>query len=190
MHVTKVVDLFAMIPERLSLHFSDFSTIFKRIYKFAVFENKKKRKRDLASRPLERFGRLQIGPWPDLEQGRRRGAGFWGGNSPAAWGRWGKRKRASWRTPGWAWRGLGRREQARRRGTAGGGGSDQRWRRSGSREGRVRGRRAPVGGGDPVPGLRWGRREAGDGGSAARSGTAAAMAGAKRRSRQGSGGRA
>ena len=53
MHVTKVVDLLAMIPEQLSLHFYDFSTIFKRIYKLAVFENKKKRKRDLASRPLE-----------------------------------------------------------------------------------------------------------------------------------------
>ena len=36
-----------------------------RFYKFAVFENKKKRKRDLASRPLERFGRLQICPWPE-----------------------------------------------------------------------------------------------------------------------------
>ena len=35
--------------------------------------------------PLERFGRLQIGPWPDLEQGRRRDAGFRRGNSPAAW---------------------------------------------------------------------------------------------------------
>ena len=35
MHVTKVVDLFSKIPEQLSLHFSDFSTIFKRIYKFA-----------------------------------------------------------------------------------------------------------------------------------------------------------
>ena len=41
MHVTKVVDLFAKIPEHLSLHFSDFSMSFKRIYKFAVFENKK-----------------------------------------------------------------------------------------------------------------------------------------------------
>ena len=53
MHVTKVVDLFAKIPEQLSLHFSDFSTIFKRIYKFAVFQNKGKRKWKLASRPLE-----------------------------------------------------------------------------------------------------------------------------------------
>ena len=42
-HVAKVVDLFAKIIEQLSLHFSDFSTIFKRIYKFAVFQNKKKK---------------------------------------------------------------------------------------------------------------------------------------------------
>ena len=34
MYVTKVVDIFARIPEQLSLHFSDFSMIFKRIYKF------------------------------------------------------------------------------------------------------------------------------------------------------------
>ena len=34
MYVTKVVDLFSKIPEQLSLHFSDFSMIFKRIYKF------------------------------------------------------------------------------------------------------------------------------------------------------------
>ena len=43
MHVAKVVDIFAKIPEQLSLHFSDFSTIFKQIYKFAVFQNKKKK---------------------------------------------------------------------------------------------------------------------------------------------------
>ena len=53
MHVTKVVDLFAKILEQLSLYFSDFSTSFKRIYKFAVFENKRKRKQNLASRPLK-----------------------------------------------------------------------------------------------------------------------------------------
>ena len=51
-HVAKVVDLFAKIPEQFSLHFYDFSTIFKRIYKFAVFQNKRKRNCKLASRPL------------------------------------------------------------------------------------------------------------------------------------------
>ena len=34
MYVTKVLDLFSKIPEQLSLHFSDFSSIFKQIYKF------------------------------------------------------------------------------------------------------------------------------------------------------------
>ena len=53
MHVTKLVDLVARIPKQLSLYFSDFSTILFRIYKFAGFENKRKRKRKLASRPLE-----------------------------------------------------------------------------------------------------------------------------------------
>ena len=43
MHVEKVLDLFAKITEQLSLHFSYFSTIFKRIYKFAIFQNKKKK---------------------------------------------------------------------------------------------------------------------------------------------------
>ena len=65
MHVVKVVYIFANIPEQLSLYFSDFSTICKRIYKFAVFQNKRKRKRDLASRPLERIGGSQISPWPE-----------------------------------------------------------------------------------------------------------------------------
>ena len=62
MHVTKVVDLFTKIPEQLSLHFSK---SFIRIYKFAVFENKRKRKWDFASRPLERIGGSQISPWPE-----------------------------------------------------------------------------------------------------------------------------
>ena len=48
----KVVDLVSRIPKHFSLHFSDFSTILYGIYKFAVFENKRKRKGNLASRPL------------------------------------------------------------------------------------------------------------------------------------------
>ena len=43
MHVAKVVDLFAKIPEQLSLYFSIFYTIFKLIYKFAVFLKQKKK---------------------------------------------------------------------------------------------------------------------------------------------------
>ena len=72
MYVTKVVDLCAKIPEQLSLHFSVFSTICKRIYNFAVFQNKRKRKWKLASRPVEQFGGSHITPWPELGQGRRR----------------------------------------------------------------------------------------------------------------------
>jgi len=51
--VTKVVYFDLRIPKHFSLHFSDFSTILYGIYKFAVFENKRKRKRTFASRPLD-----------------------------------------------------------------------------------------------------------------------------------------
>ena len=53
MTVTKVVGLDLRIPKHFSLYFSDFYTILYGFYKFAVFENKRKRKRTLASRPLE-----------------------------------------------------------------------------------------------------------------------------------------
>ena len=53
MTVTKVVGFDLRIPKHFSLHFSDFSTILYGIYKFAVFENKRKRKRTFASRPLD-----------------------------------------------------------------------------------------------------------------------------------------
>ena len=66
MHVTKVVYLFAKIPEQLSLNFYYFSTIFKRIYKFAIFQNKRKRKWKLASRRLELCFLLTRGPWTGL----------------------------------------------------------------------------------------------------------------------------
>jgi hypothetical protein len=49
----------------LSLNFYDFSMNLYPFYKLAVFENKRKRKRHLASRPLERFGGLQMCPWPE-----------------------------------------------------------------------------------------------------------------------------
>ena len=53
MTVTKVVGFDLRIPKHFSLHFYDCSTILYGIYKFAVFENKRKRKRTFASRPLE-----------------------------------------------------------------------------------------------------------------------------------------
>ena len=69
MHVKKVVDLVARIPEQLDLHFSDFSMNLYRIYKFAGLENKKKKKELFAQRPLEEAFFSRIGPWPDLEAG-------------------------------------------------------------------------------------------------------------------------
>ena len=53
MTVTKVVGFDLRIPKHFSLHFSDVSAILYGIYKFAVFENKRKRKRTFASRPLD-----------------------------------------------------------------------------------------------------------------------------------------
>jgi len=49
--VAKVVDLFAKTPEQLSLHFSDFSMIFKRIYNFTG--KTRKHKLIFAKGPLE-----------------------------------------------------------------------------------------------------------------------------------------
>ena len=54
-----------------------FFPIFLRIYidftSSLFLKTKRKRKRDLASRPLERFGRLQIGPWPENRGGSENG---------------------------------------------------------------------------------------------------------------------
>jgi len=71
--VTKVVGFDLRIPKHFSLHFYDFSTILYGIYKFAVFENKRKRKRTFASRPLELRFLLTRGPWTGFrtEEGRR-----------------------------------------------------------------------------------------------------------------------
>ena len=52
MTVTKVVGFDLSIRKHFSLHFSDFFKILYGIYKFAVFENKRKRKQTFASRPL------------------------------------------------------------------------------------------------------------------------------------------
>ena len=52
-YVTKVVGFDLRIPKHFSFHFYDLSTILYGIYKYAVFENKRKRKRTLAFRPLE-----------------------------------------------------------------------------------------------------------------------------------------
>ena len=69
MNVTKVVGFDLRIPKHFSLHFYDFSTILYGIYKFAVFENKRKRKGNFVVGPLEDFGGLQSHPWPDRDRG-------------------------------------------------------------------------------------------------------------------------
>ena len=51
----KVLDLVTRNSDQLILHFSDFYMNLYRFYKFAVFENKKKRNKI-----------LHLGPWKDL----------------------------------------------------------------------------------------------------------------------------
>ena len=107
MTVTKVVGFDLRIPKHFSLHFSDFSTILYGIYKFAVFENKRKRKRTFASRPLDFcfFSQEVLGGRDSTEEGRA--AVFRRGSAPAARGKLGKRLRGLVRTCGWWFGGSG-----------------------------------------------------------------------------------
>ena len=90
MDATKVVGLVSSIPKHFSLHFSDFSKILYGIYKFAVFENKRKRKRTLAFRPLEVcFFSLEV-PGGGNRTGEGRAAVFRRGSAPAARGKLGR----------------------------------------------------------------------------------------------------
>ena len=75
MTVTKVVGLDLRIPKHFSLYFYDFSTFLYGIYKCAVFENKRKRKRTFASRPLDFcfFSGEVLGGWDITEEGREAG---------------------------------------------------------------------------------------------------------------------
>ena len=59
MDVTKVVGLDLRIPKHLIFNFSDFSTILYGIYKFAVFENKRKGKEI-----------LHLDPWTSISSHR------------------------------------------------------------------------------------------------------------------------
>jgi len=87
----KVVDIVARIPKHLDLYFYDFSTILFRIYKFAGFEKKRKRKRKLASRPLEVcfFSAWVPGGHWRTEEGRA--AVFRRGEAPAVGGKVGEK---------------------------------------------------------------------------------------------------
>ena len=87
MDVIKVVGFDLRIPKHFSLHFYDFSTFLYGIYKFAVFENKRKRKRTFAYSPLEVLVLLTGGPWRTLEN--RGGISAW---FPARFGPWGEGK--------------------------------------------------------------------------------------------------
>ena len=80
MTVTKVVGFDLRIPKHFSFLFYDFSKILYGIYKFAVFENKRKRKRTLASRPLEVY--------------------FFSGKVPGGWNRIGEGRCLVFRRPG------------------------------------------------------------------------------------------
>ena len=83
MDVTKVVGLVARIPKHFSLNFYDFSTILYGIYNFAVFENKRK-KRTLASRPLEVCFFSGKVPGGRNRTGEGRCLVFWRPGSPTA----------------------------------------------------------------------------------------------------------
>ena len=163
MTVTKVVGFDLRIPKHFSLHFSDFSTILYGIYKFAVFENKRKRKRTLAFRPLEVcFFSLEV-PGGLAEQRRVGRRHFQRGSAPAARGKLGKRERGLSRTSGCPLFAGRRPEAAAPQSRAAGGGGAPRRRRSGEGERARPGWEASVGGrgraGVPYLEGRWpGRR--------------------------------
>ena len=160
MTVTKVVGFDLRIPKHFSLHFYYFSTFLYGIYKFAVFENKRKRKRTFASRPLGFcfFSREALG-------GTGQNWGGSGGCFPARFGPGGEGKVGE--------KGEGARahlpvvsvgvEVACPRAPAAGGGPVPRLRHSGEGEAAWLGLGAPLGRGEAVPGVDWscGRAEVG-----------------------------
>ena len=160
MTVTKVVGFDLRIPRHFSFHFSDFSMILYGIYKFVVFENKRKRKRTFASRPLDFcfFSREVLGggnrTGEVLGGGNRTGEGlrrrFPRGSAPAARGKLGKRVRGLVRTCRWSQLGLRWPVVACPRAPAAGGGPVPRRRCSSEGTGARRGRRAPLEGVEAV----------------------------------------
>ena len=153
----KFLDIVARIPKHLELYFSDFSTILFRIYKFAGFENKRKRKRKLASRPLEVcfFSAWVPGGHWRTEEGRA--AVFRRGEAPAVGEKLGKRERGLCRTSGCPWFAGRRSEAAAPRRGAAGGGLGLRRRRSGGLGRRRVGQGAPTEGGGASCGVGWAR---------------------------------
>ena len=131
MTITKVVGFDLRIPKKIILNFSDFSTILYGIYNFAIFENKRKRKRTFASRPLGFcfFSREALGGGNRTGEGLRRR--FPRGSAPAARGKLGKRMRGLVRTCRWSQLGLRWPVVACPRAPAAGDGPVPRLRRSG-----------------------------------------------------------
>ena len=82
----KVVDIVARIPKHLDLYFSDFSTILFRIYKFAGFENKRKKNANLHLGPWK-FVSSQRGSLADIGEQRRVGRPFSGEERLRRWGK-------------------------------------------------------------------------------------------------------
>ena len=145
MDVTKVVYFDLRIPKHFSLHFSNFSKILYGIYKFAVFENKRKRKGNLASRPLDFYFFSPWVPGRGLKQGRqwRPDSGTYGGRRRGGIGGGARGEREGPRC-GLGWARDGRSE--RLRGEQGDGGHG------------CRGGSSPVawGGGERAQELLWG----------------------------------
>ena len=141
----KVVDIVARIPKHLDLYFSDFSTILFRIYKFAGFENKRKRKRKLASRPLEVcFFSGKVPGGRDRTEESLRGV-FRRGEAPKVGARLGEMKRSSSCTCRWSRWGLGWPVAGCPRAPVAGGGPVPRMRHSGEGEAAWLGLGAPLG---------------------------------------------
>ena len=97
MHVTKLVEFIARIPEHLDLQFSDFSTNFYTFLKFTVFLF-------LSScniyglDPRIKFFSYKYAPGRGYSHGIQ---AIRQGPSPAAKEKWGKTFEARWRTSGW-----------------------------------------------------------------------------------------
>ena len=126
-------------------------------------ENKRKRKRTFASRPLDFcfFSREVLGGGNRTGEGLRRR--FQRGSAPAARGKLGKRVRGLVRTCRWSQLGLRWPVVACPRAPAAGGGPVPRLRHSGEGEAAWLGLGAPLGRGETVPEVywSWGRPEVG-----------------------------
>ena len=84
-----------------------FLRISRHFQSLLFLKTKEKMKGNLASRPLDFYFLLNVGPWPAWETAEGWAAGIRRGGSPEAWEKWGKSSTASRGTQGWARLGLG-----------------------------------------------------------------------------------